>query len=96
MGYFETDGEILIYYKNSKRTKYLASLDLEKVGAIFLCEKDPTKYMFTIQVAGCTYLIRVRDPSICQDWVTNLNRVLKAHIQVGPITLVDPYQEKNR
>eukprot|EP00592_Proboscia_alata_P015155 CAMPEP_0194393918 /NCGR_PEP_ID=MMETSP0174-20130528/123558_1 /TAXON_ID=216777 /ORGANISM="Proboscia alata, Strain PI-D3" /LENGTH=695 /DNA_ID=CAMNT_0039189647 /DNA_START=34 /DNA_END=2121 /DNA_ORIENTATION=- len=94
--YFETDGENLTYYKNSKRTKYLANLDLAKVGAISLCEKDPTKCMFTIQVAGRPYLLRAEDPSICQDWVINLNRVREARIQVGRIKLVDPYQEKNR
>lgn len=36
MRWFETDGECLSYYKSSKRTKLLATLDLEKVIIIGL------------------------------------------------------------
>lgn len=87
--FFETDGEHLMYYKSSKRSKLLASLDLAKVGVIQEDPADLTGCTFTIQVAGRPYYLRAEDRSTCKDWVINLNRVREARVQLGRMKLVE-------
>jgi hypothetical protein len=87
--FFETDGENLMYYKSSKRSKLLASLDLAKVGVIQEDNGDVSGRTFTIQVAGRPYFLRAEDRSTCKDWVINLNRVREARIQLGRMKLVE-------
>lgn len=89
--YFETDGQMLTYYKSSKRSKVLATLDLIKVGSICVNLEDPTGCTFQIQVAGRPYFLKAENNGTCQDWVINLNRVREARFQLGGMKLVAPH-----
>jgi len=92
--WFEVDGECLTYYKSDKRIKLLATLDLEKVGAITVDPEDSAGVSFTIQVMGRLYHLRTDSKSSCKDWVITLNRVKEAKMQQGNVKLVDPsYQQ---
>mmetsp|Transcript_26183 Transcript_26183/g.40136 ORF Transcript_26183/g.40136 Transcript_26183/m.40136 type:complete len:548 (+) Transcript_26183:267-1910(+) len=97
--FFETDGVNLTYYKNNKRTKILATLDLCKVGDICIDDSDMKESTFTIQVADRPYYLRADDSSTCKDWVINLNRIREARVHLGGVQLV-PSQywsdERNR
>lgn len=86
--WFESDGECLSYYKTSKRSKLLATLDLEKVGAIVVNEDDPKGCSFTIQVLGRPYYLRAESRAACKDWVITLNRVKEAKLQQGNVKLI--------
>jgi hypothetical protein len=86
--WFESDGECLSYYKTSKRSKLLATLDLEKVGAIVVNEDDPKGCSFTIQVLGRPYYLRAESRAACKDWVITLNRVKEARLQQGNVKLI--------
>lgn len=88
--WFETDGECLSYYKSKKRTKLLATLDLEKVGTIGVDDTDPKGCSFAIQVLGRLYHLRAESRASCKDWVISLNRVKEARMQQGNVKLVDP------
>jgi hypothetical protein len=88
--WFETDGECLSYYKTSKRTKLLATLDLEKVGSIVVNEDDPKGCTMTIQVLGRPYYLRAESRAACKDWVITLNRVKEARLQQGNVKLATP------
>jgi hypothetical protein len=101
--FFETDGECLTYYKNDKRTKILATLDLCKVGEIAVNENDSTGHVFTIQVGDRPYYLKAESKARCKDWVISLNRVKEARMEVGGFKLVPPefehsdsMHEKNR
>lgn len=87
--WFETDGECLSYYKSSKRTKLLATLDLAKVGGIVVNEDDPKGCSFTMQVLGRPYYLRAESRAVCKDWVITLNRIKEARMQQGNIKLVN-------
>ena len=82
---------MLTYYKSSKRSKILATLDLIKVGSICVNLEDPTGCTFQIQVAGRPYFLKAENNGTCQDWVINLNRVREARIQLGGMKLVAPH-----
>jgi len=86
--WFETDGECLSYYKSSKRNKLLATLDLEKVGAIEIDTSDDKGCSFTIQVLGRPYHLRAQSRASCKDWVITLNRVKEARMNQGNVKLV--------
>lgn len=86
--WFETDGEFLSYYKNEKRTKLLATLDLEKVGAITVDTEDKEGCSFTIQVLRRLYHLRAETKASCKDWVISLNRIKEARMQQGNVKLV--------
>ncbi|CAB9508747.1 PH [Seminavis robusta] len=86
--WFESDGECLSYYKSSKRTKLLATLDLEKAGIIVVNEDDPKGCSFTIQVLGRPYYLRAESRGACKDWVITLNRVKEAKLHLGNVKLV--------
>lgn len=88
--FFETDGESLSYYKNEKRTKQLATLDLMKVGTIGIDAEDSSGCTFFIQVADRPYSLQAENKQTCIDWVINLNRVREARMQVGGVKLVTP------
>ncbi|GAX23716.1 hypothetical protein FisN_12Hh293 [Fistulifera solaris] len=88
--WFETDGECLSYYKSRKRTKLLATLDLEKVGEIVVDENDQKGCSFNIQVLGRLYYLRAENRATCKDWVITLNRVKEARLQQGNVKLLDP------
>lgn len=87
--WFETDGECLSYYKSGKRTKLLATLDLEKVGTIQIDPEDPREMSFTIQVLGRLYHLRAESRGTCKDWVITLNRVKEARLQQGNVKLLN-------
>jgi len=91
--WFETDGECLSYYKNEKRTKLLATLNLEKVGAITIDPEDGDGVSFTIQVLGRLYHLRADSKASCKDWVITLNRVKEARMQQGNVKLVSTFQQ---
>lgn len=94
--WFETDGECLSYYKTSKRTKLLATLDLEKVGSIVINEDDPKGCTFTIQVLGRPYYLRAESRAACKDWVITLNRVKEARLQQGNVKLANLHSSRFR
>lgn len=93
--FFETDGESLSYFKNEKRTKQLATLDLLKVGAIAMDAEDPSGCTFFIEVADRPYSLQAENKQTCIDWVINLNRVREARMQVGGVKLVTPRFKQN-
>ncbi|GKY92344.1 hypothetical protein MPSEU_000205300 [Mayamaea pseudoterrestris] len=88
--WFESDGECLSYYKSSKRTKLLATLDLEKVGTIEVNIDDTRGCCFRIEVLGRDYHLRAESRASCRDWVITLNRVKEARLQQGNVKLVTP------
>jgi PH domain len=87
--WFETDGECLTYYKSSKRTKLLATLDLAKVGSIVINHEDPKGCCFTINIAERPYHLRADSRAACKDWVIMLNRVKEARMQEGNVKIVN-------
>jgi len=91
--FFESNGERLTYYKSTKRTKVLATLDLCKVGEIAIDKTDPEECTFTIQVSHRPYYLRAEDKARCNDWVIILNRAREARMNVGNIQLVKPNLE---
>lgn len=93
--WFETDGECLSYYKTSKRSKLLATLDLEKVGAIVVNMDDPKGCSFTMQVLGRPYHLRAESRAVCKDWVITLNRIKEARLQQGNVKLVNTTPKKH-
>jgi hypothetical protein len=93
--WFETDGECLSYYKNSRRNKLLATLDLEKVGYIGIDPEDTRECSFTIQVLGRLYHLRADSRAACKDWVITLNRVKEARLQQGNVKLVNTNFSRN-
>jgi hypothetical protein len=88
--WFETDGECLTYYKSSKRSKLLATLDLAKVGSIVINSEDEKECCFIINIAERPYHLRAESPSACKDWVITLNRVKEARMHEGNVKLVMP------
>jgi hypothetical protein len=92
--WFESDGECLSYFKSKKRTKLLATLDLEKVGSICIDPQDPQGCSFTIQVLGRMYHLRANSKAATKDWVITLNRIKEAKMQQGHIHLVNPYEQQ--
>jgi len=87
--WFESDGECLTYYKSSKRSKLLATLDLAKVGKIGINKTDPNGYSFTINISQRLYHLRADGKESCRDWVITLNRVKEARLQEGNVKLVN-------
>jgi hypothetical protein len=45
--WFETNGEYLSYFKSAKRSKLLATLDLQKVCILLFCFENGTIYVWT-------------------------------------------------
>lgn len=88
--WFETDGECLTYYKSSKRTKILATLDLAKVGSIVINSQDEKGCGFTINISERPYTLRADTKAACKDWVITLNRVKEARMQQGNVKLFLP------
>ena len=88
--WFETDGECLTYYKSSKRSKLLATLDLAKVGSIVVNHDDPKGCSFTINISERPYYLRADNKAACKDWVITLNRVKEARMQEGNVKLIMP------
>lgn len=88
--WFETDGECLTYYKSSKRSKLLATLDLAKVGSIVINSEDEKGCCFIINISERPYHLRADSPSACKDWVITLNRVKEARMREGNVKLVMP------
>ena len=84
--WFECDGQILAYYKNMKRNKLLATLDLSRVGVIVLSEDDDCT--FTIQVSNRYYQLCAENSARAQDWVISLNRAKEARLSIGGMSLV--------
>ena len=84
--WFECDGQILAYYKNMKRNKLLATLDLSRVGVIVLSEEDDCS--FTIQVSNRYYQLCAENSARAQDWVISLNRAKEARLSIGGMSLV--------
>ena len=93
--WFETDGECLTYYKSSKRTTLLATLDLAKVGSIVINSEDPKGCEFTINISERPYHLRADGKGACKDWVITLNRVKEARMQEGNVKLVMPKGSSN-
>lgn len=87
--WFETDGEVLTYYKSRKRTKPLATLDLSRVGTISTDPSDPAGCTFSIEVASRLYFLSADRQDVALDWVISLNRVKEARMQIGGLKLVD-------
>ncbi|KAG7359858.1 PH domain containing protein [Nitzschia inconspicua] len=88
--WFETDGECLTYYKSSKRSKLLATLDLAKVGSIIINSRDEKECCFIINISERPYHLRADSPAACKDWVITLNRVKEARMHEGNVKLVMP------
>lgn len=88
--WFETDGECLTYYKSSKRTKLLATLDLAKVGSIVINHQDRNGATFTINISERPYHLRADSMAACKDWVITLNRVKEARMHEGNVKLAIP------
>ena len=88
--WFETDGECLTYYKSSKRSKLLATLDLAKVGSIVINREDKQGCCFTINISERPYHLRADSKAACKDWVITLNRVKEARMQQGNVKLLMP------
>lgn len=88
--WFETDGECLTYYKSSKRTKLLATLDLAKVGSIVMNGQDGNETTFTINISERPYHLRADSTAACKDWVITLNRVKEARMREGNVKLALP------
>ena len=88
--YFESDGTALLYYKNSKRTTILATLDLLYVGNIHLDSTDAAGCTFFIEVKGRNYYLCADTKEKARDWVISLNRVKEARMQIGGLKLIDP------
>lgn len=88
--WFESDGECLTYYKSSKRTKLLATLDLAKVGSIVINHQDRTGTTFTINISDRPYHLRAESMGTCKDWVITLNRVKEARMREGNVKLSLP------
>jgi hypothetical protein len=93
--WFETDGECLTYYKSSKRSKLLATLDLAKVGSIVINHEDPNGCCFTINISERPYHLRADSSAACKDWVITLNRVKEARMHEGNVKLVMPEDMMN-
>jgi len=81
--FFEASGKSLTYFKNRKRTKKLAELDLFKVGSILIDPKEPACDKFIIQVKNRPYCLRADSADIAADWVIQLNRVREARYGIG-------------
>ncbi|MGK3733854.1 MAG: hypothetical protein ACI8RD_000758 [Bacillariaceae sp.] len=96
--WFETDGECLTYFKSSRRTKQLASLDLSKVGSIVINHEDEKGCCFTINISKRPYHLRADSKAAMKDWVITLNRVKEARMQEGNVKLVMPkdFQDNHR
>jgi hypothetical protein len=94
--WFETDGECLTYYKSSKRTKALATLDLAKVGSIVINHDDPKGTWFTINISSRPYHLRTDSKAACKDWVITLNRVKEARMQEGNVKILMPGRNPNQ
>jgi hypothetical protein len=88
--WFETDGECLTYYKSSKRTKLLATLDLAKVGSIVINHDDTKGCCFNINISERPYHLLADTKAACKDWVITLNRVKEARMQQGNVKLFLP------
>lgn len=88
--WFETDGECLTYYKSSKRSKLLATLDLAKVGSIVINHQDSNGTTFTINISARPYHLRADSMAACKDWVITLNRVKEARMHEGNVKLEVP------
>jgi PH domain len=88
--WFETDGECLTYYKSSKRSKLLATLDLAKVGSIVINSDDEKGCCFIINISERPYHLRADSSAACKDWVITLNRVKEARMHEGNVKLVMP------
>lgn len=88
--WFETDGECLTYYKSSKRSKLLATLDLAKVGSIVINKDDEKECDFVINISERPYHLRADSSAACKDWVITLNRVKEARMHEGNVKLVMP------
>jgi hypothetical protein len=88
--WFESDGECLTYYKSSKRSKLLATLDLAKVGSIVINSEDEKECCFIINIAERPYHLRAESPAACKDWVITLNRVKEARMHEGNVKLIMP------
>jgi hypothetical protein len=88
--WFETDGECLTYYKSSKRSKLLATLDLAKVGSIVINREDEKGSCFIINISERPYHLRADSSAACKDWVITLNRVKEARMHEGNVKLVMP------
>ena len=93
--WFETDGECLTYYKSSKRTKLLATLDLAKVGSIVINHGDQSGCCFVINISERPYHLRADSSAACKDWVITLNRVKEARMHEGNVKLVMPEDMMN-
>ncbi len=91
--YFESDGTYLLYYKNEERKKLLATLDLLHVGKIQLDATDPAGCTFKIEVKGRDYYLCADTKEKAKDWVITLNRVKEARLQIGGLSLIEPYFE---
>ena len=87
--WFETDGECLTYYKSSKRTKVLATLDISKVGSIVVNPQD--EQSFIIHISDRPYYLRADSKAACKDWVITLNRVKEARMHQGNVQLVPDF-----
>lgn len=87
--WFESDGECLAYYKSSKRSKVLATLDLAKVGSIKVNGEDTKGCSFTINILQRPYHLRADSRESCKDWVITLNRIKEARLQQGNVKLVN-------
>eukprot|EP00980_Cylindrotheca_fusiformis_P004465 scaffold953_cov141-Cylindrotheca_fusiformis.AAC.9 len=87
--WFESDGESLAYFKSSKRTKLLATLDLTKVGMIRINSQDSKGCSFTINISQRPYHLRADSKESCKDWVITLNRIKEARLQQGNVKLVN-------
>lgn len=93
--WFETDGKCLTYFKSSKRTKLLASLDLAKVGSIAINHDDQKGCGFVINISKRPYHLRADSKTAMKDWVITLNRVKEARMQEGNVKLVMPEDFQN-
>jgi hypothetical protein len=91
--WFETDGECLTYYKSSKRSKVLATLDISKVGSIVVDHGDPKGESFIIHISDRPYFLRADSKAACKDWVITLNRVKEARMHQGNVKLVHPGED---
>ena len=91
--WFETDGECLTYYKSSKRTKVLATLDISKVGSIVVNPQD--EQSFIIHISDRPYYLRADSKAACKDWVITLNRVKEARMHQGNVQLVPDFLDDN-
>jgi len=79
--FFEVHSNHLLYYRNRKRRKVLADLDLNEIDDIRENIQDPTGSSFYIEVAKKQYFLRAENSKQRKKWVVSIDLMCQASLE---------------